>query len=191
MAIRTASGVVGRERELAALGAFVGETGPTALTLEGEPGIGKTTLWLAGVEEAARRGRRVLRSRPAEAEAHLAFAGLGDLLEDVLDDALGVLPPPQAEALRIALLLEPASGASRDERMLGVALLGVLRRLVEEQPVLIAVDDVQWLDAATAGVLAFAWRRLRREPVGLLLCAGPAVACRRGSTSASASPWRP
>ena len=170
MATGTASGVVGRERELAALAAFAGKvaSGPAALALEGEPGVGKTTLWQAGVEEAERRGLPVLQTRPAEAEAHLAFAGLGDLLEGVLDDVIG-LPPPQAEALRVALLLDRPGGAPPDERALGVALLSLLRRLAGERPVLIAVDDVQWLDAATAGVLAFAWRRLRSEPVGLLL----------------------
>ena len=171
MASRTASGVVGRERELAALAAFAerGSAGPLALLLEGEAGIGKTTLWLAGVEDAERAGRLVLQARPAEAEARLAFAGLGDLLEGPLEAAIGELPRPQAEALRVALLLEPPRGAPPDERALGVALLGLLRRLAVERPVLVAVDDVQWLDTASARALDFAWRRLRTEPVGLLL----------------------
>ena len=188
MATRAASGVVGRERELAALAAFVGIGEPAALALEGEAGVGKTTLWLAAVEEAERRGCQVLQSRPAEAEAHLAFAGLGDLLEQALDDAVDALPAPQAEALRVALLLERAGAAPRDERTLGVALLGLLRRLAAERPVLVAVDDVQWLDSATARVLAFAWRRLRSEPVGLLLAPPRRHSRRRpGSTSASDS----
>jgi DNA-binding CsgD family transcriptional regulator len=171
MASGTASGVVGRARELAAVAAFVerGAAGPAALLLEGDAGIGKTTLWLAGVGAAEQQGRPVLQARPAEAESRLAFAGLGDLLEGVLDDAIGGLAPPQAAALRVALLLEPAAGAPPDERALGVALLSLLRRLAGERPVLVAVDDVQWLDAASARVLAFAWRRLRSEPVALLL----------------------
>jgi DNA-binding CsgD family transcriptional regulator len=169
MATRTASGVVGRERELAALTSFLGDGGPVALALEGEAGVGKTTLWLAGVEEAEQRGRRVLQSRPAEAESRLAFAGLGDLLEDVPEETITQLPALQAEALRVALLLERAGAAPRDERTLGVALLGLLRRLAEDGPLLLAVDDVQWLDAATARALAFAWRRLRSEPVALLV----------------------
>jgi predicted ATPase len=171
MAARTGSDVVGRERELAALAAFAerGSAGPAALLLEGEAGIGKSTLWLAGVEEARRRGRVVLQARPAEAEAQLAFAGLGDLLEGSPEETIGDLPRPQTDALRVALLLEPPSGSPPDERALGVALLGLLRRLARERPVLVAVDDVQWLDTASARTLEFAWRRLRTEPVGLLL----------------------
>jgi hypothetical protein len=184
MTHRTTSGVVGRARELAALEDFVdrGAAAPVSLLLDGEAGIGKTTLWLAAVDAAARRGRRVLQARPAEAETRLAFAGLGDLLEDALADAVDGLPPPQAEALKVALLLEPARGTPPDERALGVALLHLLRRLAEEQPVLVAVDDVQWLDGASARVLAFAWRRLRSEPVGVLL------ARRAGSPAALIEP---
>ena len=136
MASRTASGIVGRERELATLAAFAerGAAGPEALLLEGDAGIGKTTLWMAGVEDAQRRGRRVLQARPAEAEARLAFAGLGDLLEGSPEGAIGELPHPQAEALRVALLLEPPRAAPPDERALGVALLGLLRRLARRLP---------------------------------------------------------
>ena len=171
MAARIAPDVVGRERELAELVAFAerGSAGPAALLLEGEAGIGKTTLWLAGVEEALRRDRVVLQARPAEAEAQLDFAGLGDLLDGSPQDAIGELPRPQAQALRIALLLEPPSSCAADDRALGLALLGLLRRLTHECAVLVAIDDVQWLDAASARALAFAWRRLRAEPVGLLL----------------------
>jgi predicted ATPase len=76
--------VVGRDEELSALRAFldrraIGE-GPFAIALEGEAGIGKSTLWRAAVEDALRRGRRVLSARPAESERGLAYAGLGDLL---------------------------------------------------------------------------------------------------------------
>ena len=80
--------LVSREEELASLDAFLGEAreGPAALVLEGEPGIGKSTLWLAGVENARARGIRVLSTRPAEAERGLAHVGLGDLLEEVLDE---------------------------------------------------------------------------------------------------------
>jgi DNA-binding CsgD family transcriptional regulator len=171
MTPRTESGVVGRAHELAALEDFVdrGATAPVSLLLEGEAGVGKTTLWLAGVEAATRQGRRVLQARPAEAEVRLSFAGLGDLLEDALGDAVEELSAPQAEALKVALLLEPARGTPPDERTLGVALRHLLRLLASEQPVLVAVDDVQWLDGASARVLAFALRRLRSDPVGVLL----------------------
>src|SRR5437764_15201618 len=98
--------IVGREEELASVRAFVdeGEEGFAALALEGEAGIGKSTLWAAGLEHARERGARVLASWPAEAERRLAYVGLGDLFEDVVDDLLPELPPPRRRALKVALL---------------------------------------------------------------------------------------
>ena len=87
--------IVGRDEELGALDGFLGrEAAPrlAALVLEGEAGIGKSTLWLAGVELARERGLRVLSSRPAEVELGVAHAGLGDLLEDALGEVLADLP---------------------------------------------------------------------------------------------------
>src|SRR6267154_1025601 len=93
--------IVSREEELASLHAFIGrsEARPAALVLEGEAGIGKSTLWLAGVERARALGMRVLSSRPAEAERGLAHVGLGDLFEDALDEVLPALSPPRRRAL--------------------------------------------------------------------------------------------
>ena len=163
--------VVGREHEIAVVQAFVGglEAGPSALVLEGEAGVGKTTLWLAGEAAARARGHELLETRPAEAEAGFAFAGLGDLLGGVLDEVLDALPGPQADALRIALLLERAQGPPPEQAAIALATLGVLRTLAAARPVLLAVDDVQWLDTPSAAALSFAWRRLRRERVRLLL----------------------
>jgi predicted ATPase len=95
------SGIVGREEELASLNAFVASfhEGSAALTLEGEAGIGKSTLWHAAVTAARERGLLVLSSRPAEAERNLAHIALGDLLDDVLDDVLPVLSLPRRRAL--------------------------------------------------------------------------------------------
>jgi hypothetical protein len=107
--------------------------------------VGKTTLWAAAVEVARERGLDVRVARPLEAEATLAFAALGDLLlaaEDVLDEQ----PEPQARALRVALLLEPAGDVPVDERAVGLALGGTLRSLSARRPLLVAIDDVQWLD---------------------------------------------
>jgi hypothetical protein len=153
--------VIGRAAERDALHAFADRVAhaPMILSLEGEAGMGKTTLWLSGRELATERGFRVLSSRPAAAEARLAFTGLGDLLGGVLDDVLDVLPLPQAEALRVALLLERPRHAPPDERVVAVSVLSVLRALSAARPVLLAVDDVQWLDAASAAVLAYAARR--------------------------------
>ena len=117
----------------------------------------------------AGEGIRVLETRPAEADAGLPFAGLGDLVESTLDEVLDELPEPQADALRVALLLAPPGQAPLDERAVAVAVLGVLRELARTGRVLVAVDDVQWLDPPSAKVVSFAWRRLREEPVGILL----------------------
>jgi DNA-binding CsgD family transcriptional regulator len=163
--------VVSREEELASIHAFIAEAegGPGALVLEGEAGIGKSTLWLAGVETARAQGMRVLSSRPAEAERGLAHVGLGDLFEDVLDDVLPALSAPRRRALEVALLLEETSGDPVDHRALGVAVRGALQVLSEREPLLIAVDDVQWLDASSSSALAFALRRLASNQVLLLL----------------------
>lgn len=139
------------------------------LVLEGEAGVGKTTLWSCGIEAARERSFRVLASSPSEAEARLSFAALGDLLGEVVPDALPELPPPQRRALEVALLLEGPDGPPSDQRAVAVAVLGVLRALATQNPVVVAVDDVQWLDAASATVLEFAARRVRHEPVAFLL----------------------
>ncbi len=147
----------------------------SALLLEGVAGAGKTTLWLAGMELARSRCLRVLEARPVDAEAQMAFAALGDVLQDVLDEVLDGLAPPQAEALRVALLRERPRGAPPDERAVGLGLLNALRLLSARGPVLLALDDIQWLDRASAIVLAFAWRRLRDDPVRLLMTSRPGV----------------
>ncbi|HMI98386.1 MAG TPA: AAA family ATPase [Gaiellaceae bacterium] len=166
-----ATEIVGREEELSSLGAFVDEArrGPATLVLEGEAGIGKSTLWEAGVEHARAQGLTVLSSRPAEAERALGHVGLVDLLEGVVDDALPALLTPRRRALQVALLREEASGDSVDHRTLAVAVRDILQLLSEGGPILIAIDDVQWLDPSSSRALAFALRRLDVSPVSLLL----------------------
>ncbi len=162
---------VGREEELASVRAFVerADAGLFALVLEGEAGIGKSTLWLAVLEFARLRGLRVLSSRPAEAEHGLAHAGLSDLLDDALADVAASISTPRRRALEIALLRGEASDDPVDHRALGVAVRDVLRLLSERQPILLAVDDVQWLDPSSSSALAFALRRLAASPVRVLL----------------------
>jgi DNA-binding CsgD family transcriptional regulator len=162
--------IVGREEELGVLSSFLDRAaaGPAALVLEGEAGIGKSTLWLAGVEAARERGLRVLSSRPAEAERGLAHTGLGDVFDDVLDDVLPALPRPRRYALEVALLVEEA-GHGSDPRTLAVAVRSALEVLAANGPVVLAVDDVQWLDPSSASALAFALRRIHQRPVLLLL----------------------
>lgn len=161
-------GLVGRDHELAVIASFFDRSAlPGALILEGDAGVGKTALWRAGVECAVDRGFRVLKCSPSDEEARLAFAGLSDLVLPIRD-TLPTLPAPQRRALEIALLLRESDGSSPDERAIGAATSGALRAAAEEGPILLACDDVQWLDAASYAALRFAMRRLR-GPVALLL----------------------
>ena len=114
--------VVGRDAELAALRDFLAgiSDGATALLLEGDAGMGKTTLWSAGVADAEERGLRVLRALPAESETELSFAALGDLLDPVLADALDALVPAQRRALSRALVLDDEDGPSPDPHAVGL-----------------------------------------------------------------------
>ena len=127
--------IVGRDAELAAIAGFLdGEAWPRTLLIAGEAGMGKTTLWRAGAERAEAEGRALLAARPLETETKLAYAGVGDLLASS-HDAFEELPPPQAQALRAALLLEASAGASIDERAVSLGFLGVLRVLAQARPV--------------------------------------------------------
>jgi DNA-binding CsgD family transcriptional regulator len=161
------SGILGREGELARVTSFIGSVpgDPSALLLEGAAGIGKTTLWHAGVSIARARGHRVLSCRGAEPEALLSYAALGDLFDFELPD----LPAPQQRALDAALLRAEFEGAPPDQRAVSVASLGVLRALAASGPVLVAIDDVQWLDVPSARALAFVVRRLEDAPVRVLV----------------------
>jgi len=165
-----AGSICGRDAELATISEFVAgiSGGAAALVLEGEAGVGKTTLWKRGVDETREHDVRVLEARPAESETALSFVAIGDLLDSVLDEALGSLPAPQRRALSRALLLDDA-GPAPDPHAIGVALLNALRALAEREPLLVAVDDVQWLDPASAGALSYGVRRLREERVGVML----------------------
>ncbi|MGH2474785.1 MAG: ATP-binding protein, partial [Candidatus Limnocylindrales bacterium] len=100
------SSIIGRAAELRALDEFLDlvATGPALLLLEGDPGIGKSTLLNAGQAAARRRAYRVLECRPIQAEAQLAYTAVGDLLADVDDAELAALPEPQRRAVEVALL---------------------------------------------------------------------------------------
>jgi AAA ATPase domain len=166
MATTSPSGLIGRDEELAVIRGFLDSPAPSALLIEGEAGCGKTTLWQAGAAQAT--SHRVLACRPSDTESALAFSGIGDLLAEIDPEALGVLPTPQRRALEIALLLAEPDPEPPNPRALAVAFLGVLRGLAANEPLLVAIDDVQWLDAPSAEMLAFAVRRLRDEPIHLL-----------------------
>jgi DNA-binding CsgD family transcriptional regulator len=162
--------LVGRESELSSVEELLDSImgGFAALALEGEPGIGKTTVWREAVRRAQGRGYQVLVSRPAQAEAKFSFAGLTDLLEPVPPAALEALPEPQRHALEQALLRAADEGVPPEPRTVAAGLRGVLIELARASPVLVAIDDVQWLDSASAGALVFALRRLDQQRVGAL-----------------------
>jgi DNA-binding CsgD family transcriptional regulator len=174
---------LGRDDELAAVERLFTRSskGPGILLLEGIAGIGKTTLWLRGLELARRHGFRVLSCRPSPAETPLAFSALGDLLGGLGEESLRQLPPPQRRALEIGLLLREADGGVPDQRAVSLATLTLLRATAEKTPLLIAIDDIQWLDASSARVLAFVFRRLELDRCRVLLArriereSGPAL----------------
>ena len=95
--------ILGRHEELTRLCAVDGEVGgPSALVLEGEAGIGKSTLWLSAIEHARASGSRVLVARPTEAERGLGHVGLGDLFDGVVDDVLPLLSAPRTRPSGLA-----------------------------------------------------------------------------------------
>lgn len=163
---------VGRDAEHEAVLAILAAlpTAPAAVLLTGDGGIGKTTVWEAGINEARRRSYRVLSFRAGPSEMQLSFGGLGDLLEGVLLEVQRELPTPQRRALEAALGVIEID-ATPEPRLLGVALLNVFRTLARERPLVVAIDDLQWLDQPTAELLVFALRRLESEPVTVLATA--------------------
>src|SRR6266511_1398287 len=166
---RRATALTGRRNECDVLDRLIEAVGAgesRALVVRGEAGVGKTALLEYLVEQAP--GFRVVRAAGVQSEMELAFAGLHQLLASMLNRLEG-LPAPQSEALRTAFGL--ASGRPPDRFFLGLAVLTLLSDVAEEQPLLCVVDDEQWLDRASADVLAFVARRLDRESVGLIFAA--------------------
>ncbi|WP_328778923.1 AAA family ATPase [Streptomyces canus] len=157
----------GRRQEQAALDRILDaarQGAGAALMVWGEPGIGKTAL-LDHVAEAAAGDFTVVRCRGTRLESGVAFAGLHELLWPVTE-RISTLPEPQANALNGALGI---SGDVADPFLISVAVLTLVGELAGERPVLIAVDDAHWLDEPSAQCLAFVARRLRDEPVAMLL----------------------
>jgi DNA-binding CsgD family transcriptional regulator len=163
--------LVGREEELSRLKGFVDGVadGPCSVVIRGEAGIGKTLLWRAGIEATEQAGVRVLVTRCAEAEMPLALGGLADLLDTALAEVGDELAAPQRSALAVAVGLEAPTYGTPGRIALPRAFLACLRTLAGHSPLLLAIDDVQWLDPPTQRILAFAARRLGDAPVGILV----------------------
>ena len=171
---RTSTMLRGRRRECEVLGGLLdGVRGgrSAALILRGEAGVGKTALLDYAVALAT--DLRVVRAAAVAPEMGLAFAGLHQLCGPVLD-GLGRLPGPRRVALETAFGLE--AGPSPDRFLVGLAVLSLLSKVAGERPLVCVVDDAQWLDQASAQVLAFAARRLRTESVLVLFGAREPIA---------------
>jgi DNA-binding CsgD family transcriptional regulator len=162
--------LIGRDAEAAKITRFFGELagGSRVLLIEGEAGIGKTTLLREGHVIATQLGMTVLSAFPVESEIPLEFASLTDLLDKVPAAMIDGLPLPQKQVLRQAVLRTVPQVRAADPRTTATALLTLLRQLARKRPVLVVVDDLPWLDAASARMLSFALRRLRDERIGLL-----------------------
>src|ERR1700744_687479 len=143
-----APAAVGRDAELAEVDLFLTQMSAAscALALEGDAGIGKTTIWQETIDRAGAGGMRVLACRPAAAEAKLSFSGLSDMLDGVQAPAFAALPELQRNALEVALLRAAPEGPDLDARVVATALLTLVRELSDQGPVLLALDDAQWLD---------------------------------------------
>ncbi len=169
--------VIGRAAELGRLSAWLQSGTPshpapkevrTVLVIEGEPGIGKTTLWAEGVRQARMEGRNVLLCRPRPSDAGLPNVGLTDLLRSVPEEAFETLPLPQRRPLEVATLRRDAGDGDLEPRAVGTALAALLANLGSRGSLLLAVDDAQWLDPASARALGFAMHRQDGRDVRLL-----------------------
>ena len=130
------AGVIGRQEEtetiVSLLSSVADGHGPVGILLTGEAGIGKTTLWEAGLEASSDRSFQVLVARPAEPEAKLSLAAIADFLDPALEDVRELLPPPQRRALEVALLRVEAEGHAPEPRAVAFAFLGALRALARQ-----------------------------------------------------------
>jgi DNA-binding NarL/FixJ family response regulator len=164
-------GVVGRDEEWATLSRLLAQAGsgrPAVAVIRGEIGSGKTHLLNAVAEEARTDGWRCLQVRGVESEAGLSGAGLLAVLSP-LRGSLGAIPEAQAEALSAALGWGAAGGSTGGRFLIGAATLSVLSTASSAEPLLIAVDDVQWVDAESVDALVFAARRLGHDRVAVVM----------------------
>lgn len=163
--------LVGRDQELRLIAETLARADglPQVVLLEGEPGVGKTTLLRAVVDAAYSHGYEGLASAAARSEAGTSFAGLRDLLDDPFDELAAHLPTPQRRALEVALLRREADDQGVPPGTVAAAALGAFRLLAVKAPVMIAIDDLQWLDPSSTAVLLYVLRRLADERVAAVV----------------------
>ncbi len=145
----------------------------SATVLIGGPGYGKTTLWEEAVESARRQHARVLTARPSQMVSHLPFAGLIDLADGLSEAELAPLPEAQRRALAAVLMRAEPSAEPPPPAVVAVGLLGVVRALAEGGPVLVAIDDLHWLDSPSAEALTFVVHRLAGARVAFVFARRP------------------
>jgi DNA-binding CsgD family transcriptional regulator len=163
--------VIGRGPELAAVERLLtrATTQLAGLVIEGEPGIGKTTLWEVALATAAGRGYKVLSARPARSESQLPLGVYGDLFSAVAPGVIQGLPAPQRDAFEIAMLRADPGSPAAGQRALSVATTTLLRAISQSAPLVIAIDDAQWLDRSSGALLSYALRRVADLSMGIVI----------------------
>jgi AAA ATPase domain len=170
LGVLVSAGLLSRQVELRAIHEFLHSAAErtSGLVIEGEAGIGKTTLWLAAQDDARARGFEVLSARVGESESVLAYAAVADLLGDLDPAILSNLPDLQRLAVdRVLLRASSTEGPETDQRVVAAAFTAAVEHVAVEKPLLLAIDNVQWLDTSSQTVLAFAARRFSGR-VGVL-----------------------
>lgn len=164
---REAGQLIGRESEIERIREFLAAVGVDggALLVTGDPGVGKTVIMNAASDAASAAGMRVLRAAGVQFEAVTSFSGLHQVLLPLLS-ALPQLAAVHRNALNVALGF--GEGAPPSRLVVSNAALMLLRHVAAARPVLMILDDLQWLDRASAGVLSFVARRVGGSHVGLI-----------------------
>jgi predicted ATPase len=171
----TAPAIEGRRDDLELIHGLVRSVDGGALVLVGDPGVGKTALLDAAADEANRVGSRVIRGAGAEFEVDVSFSTLNQALRP-LERELSNLTDEQRSSVAVALGL--SSGAPPDRAIISNAVLELLSASTADQPLLLVVDDLQWIDRASAAVLSYVTRRLAGIRVTFVGASRPSfVAC--------------
>ena len=160
-----ATSLVGRDELVTVLRSHLSASVGGALLLVGEPGVGKTALLDAAAAAVATSGARILRAAGVEFEADVSFAGLNQLLLPVTDE-IAHLAAAHRQALSVALGL--GDGPGSDRLVISTATLALLRRVASREPLVVIIDDLPWLDRASALVLGFVARRLGGTRIAFL-----------------------